>query len=321
MEDVKAFRAAYKAPDASIVPDNSYPFSLGEKGRATAWLVSPPLLSEILDFSGGNAYNVVLDNATATLSYSKATAAALTEAIGGRGELSLSVDEAAGRILLSAKGRPAHAAAPGGGINAAALIAEVLSACPVLSADERGLMASAAMFLADSYGGALGMAGSDGVFGKRTAVAGMVRTRGGRIFISQDIRFGTGTCWDELFELIEEGADAEDFEVLVDSASDAFDLGDDALLAAPLMDAFVFVTGNTELRPYRSGGGTYAKHLPNAYSVGEHYSPGVPRPDYIPENHGGAHAPDEYITAQSLLDSLRILTEYVTTVDGVLNDV
>ena len=321
MEDVKAYRASHTAPDASIVPDNSYPFSLGEKGRVTAWLASPPLLSEIIDFSGGNAYNVVLDHAVATLYHSPALYAALEEAVTGRTDLVLAQNEHGDRITLTATGRPAHAAAPGTGINAASLIAEVLAACPALSADERGLMASAAMFLADPYGGALGMAGSDPAFGKRTAAAGMVRVRDGRLFISQDIRFGTGISVDDLLSIIEEGADAEDFEVLVDTATDAFDLGDDALLAAPLLDAFARVTGNTELRPYRSGGGTYAKHLPNAYSVGEHYSPGVPRPDFIPENHGGAHSPDEYITASSLTDSLRILMEYITTVDAVLNNV
>ena len=321
MQDIKAYRAAHTAPDASIVPDNSYPFSLGEKGRVTAWLVSPPLLSDILDFSGGNAYNVVLDNATATLYHSSSLYGALEEAVAGRTDLTLSVNPSGDRIILSATGRPAHAAAPAGGINAASLIAEVLAACPALSADERGLMASAAMFLADPYGGALGMAGSDPAFGKRTAAAGMVRVREGRLFISQDIRFGTGISSDELLSIIAEYADFEDFELLVDSATDAFDLGDDAPLAAPLLDAFVRATGNTVLRPYRSGGGTYAKHLPNAYSVGEHYSPGVPRPDFIPENHGGAHAPDEYITASSLLDSLRILMEYITTVDGFSNNV
>lgn len=321
MVDVRAFCEAHTAPDISIVPDNAYPFSLGEKGRVTAWLVSPPLLSDIIDFNGGNAYNVVLDSATATMYYSGALLGALEEAVKDRTDLSVSVNDANGRIVLSATGRPAHAASPASGINAASLIAEVLAACPALSADERGLMASAAMFLSDPYGGALGMAGSDPAFGKRTAVAGMVRVRDGRFFISQDIRFGTGIKSDELLSIIAEGADSEDFEVMVDTATDAFDLGDDAPLTAPLLDAFARVTGNTALRPFRSGGGTYARHLPNAYSVGEHYAPDASKPAFIPENHGGAHAPDEYITAQSLLDSLRILTEYITTADAVLNNV
>lgn len=320
MLDIRAYRKAHTAPDASIVPDNSYPFSLGEKGRATAWLISPPLLSDILDFSGGNAYNVVLDNAKATLFYNPALAAALADAVHGRSELTLTVNEGAKRITLAAMGRPAHAAAPGGGVNAAALIAEILAACPALSADERGVMASAAMFLADPYGGSLGMAGTDGVFGGRTAVAGMVRVRDGRFFISQDIRFGTGITWDELLELIEEGADAEDFEVMVDTATDAFDLGDDAPMAAPLLDAYARITGN-EARPYRSGGGTYAKHLPNAYSVGVLYHPEGECHPLIPEKHGGAHAPDEFIRVGAFLDSLRILMEYITAVDAVLNNV
>lgn len=320
MADVKAYRKAHTAPDVSIVPDNSYPFSLGEKGRATAWLVSPPMLSDILDFTGGNAYNVVLDNASATLYYNPALAAALADAVSGRADLTLSVNEEAKRITLAAKGRPAHAAAPGGGINAAALIAEVLAACPALSAGERGVMASAAMFLADPYGGSLGMAGTDGVFGSRTAVAGMVRVRDGRFFISQDIRFGTGITWDVLLALIGEGADAEGFEVMVDTATDSFDLGDDAPMAAPFLDAYTRITGS-EGRPYRSGGGTYAKHLPNAYSVGVLYRPEGECHPLIPEKHGGAHAPDEFVRVGAFLDSLRILMEYITTADASLNNV
>ena len=320
MEDIKAYRAAHTAPDVSIVPDNSYPFSLGEKGRVTAWLVSPPLLSDVIDFSGGNAYNVVLDHATATMYYSPALYDALDAAVKGRPDLTLTANAAGDRIILTAKGRPAHAAAPGGGINAASLIAEVLAACPALSADERGVMASAAMFLADPYGGALGMAGSDGVFGRRTAAAGMVRVRDGHLFISQDIRFGTGITADELLSVIAEGADAEDFEVMVDTKADAFDLGDDAPFAAPLLDAFVRITENADVRPYRSGGGTYAKHLPNAYSVGVLYRPEGERHALIPEKHGGAHAPDEFIRVGAFLDSLRVLMEYITTADGVLQN-
>ena len=321
MLDVQAYRASHKVPDVSLVPDNSYPLSLGEKGRATAWLVSPPLLSDILDFSGGNAYNVVLDNAEATLAYSPSLASLLSGAVADRPEFTLSLDDGKGRIALSAKGRPAHAADPGNGINAAALIAEVLASCPALSADERGVMASAAMFLSDPYGGALGMAGSDGVFGRRTAAAGMVRVRDGRFFISQDIRFGTGIAWEELLALIEEGADAEDFEVLVDTATDAFDLGDEASEVAPLMAAYARITGDDQARPYRSGGGTYAKYLPNAYSVGVLYRPEGEAHRLVPEKHGGAHAPDEFIRVGAFLDSLRILMEYITTLDGILNNV
>ena len=312
MLDIKKFRRSYPAPDVSIVPDNSFPFSLGEKGRVTAWLASPPLLSDVLSLSGGMAFNSVLDRATATLAFTPSLADALHTAIAGNDTFTMDVDGPGGRITLTARGRSAHAAAPSGGINAGALLTELLSSCPCLSADERGVLASAAIFLSSAYGGALGISGNDAAFGKRTTVNGMLRTRGGRIFISQDIRYGATLSWDEeLAPIAEEYADAEEWEIIVDSATDGFDLGDDASLAAPLLAAYRELSGDAKARPYRSMGGTYARYLPNAYSVGA--ACGGIRPDEIPEGHGGAHAPDEYITEDSFLAALRIITEYVTT--------
>jgi acetylornithine deacetylase/succinyl-diaminopimelate desuccinylase-like protein len=181
------------------------------------------------------------------------------------------------------------------------------------------VLASAAIFLSSAYGGALGIAGKDGPFGSRTTVGGMIRTRGGRIFISQDIRYGAALSWEEdLAPAVLDGADAEEWEVIVDSATDGFDLGDDAPLAARLLADYRRLTGNTAAVPYRSFGGTYARHLPSAYSVGTSF--GSCRPAEIPEGHGGAHAPDEYVTEDAFLAALRILAEYVTTAADFLRN-
>ncbi len=319
MADIKKFKSEHAVPDVSIVPDNSFPFSLGEKGRATAWLASPPLLSDVLSITGGMAFNAVLDRATATLTFTPALAEALRTAIAGREEFAMDVPGPGNRITLTARGRSAHAASPKNGINAGALLTELLSACPCLSADERGVLASAAIFLSSAYGGALGIAGKDGPFGSRTTVGGMIRTRGGRIFISQDIRYGAALSWEEdLAPAVLDGADAEEWEVIVDSATDGFDLGDDAPLAARLLADYRRLTGNAAAVPYRSFGGTYARHLPSAYSVGTSF--GSCRPAEIPEGHGGAHAPDEYVTEDAFLAALRILVEYVTTAADFLRN-
>ena len=319
MTDIKKFKKDHGAPDVSIVPDNGFPFSLGEKGRVTAWLASPPQLSEVLSITGGMAFNAVLDRATATLAFTPALAEALRTAIEGRDEFTMDVDGPGGRITLTARGRSAHAAAPKEGINAGALLTELLAACPCLSADERGVLASAAIFLSSAYGGALGIKGTDGPFGSRTTVAGMIRTRGGRIFVSQDIRYGAALSWaDDLEPVVLESADAEEWEVMMDTATDGFDLGDDAPLAARLLSAYRELSGNAEAKPYRSFGGTYARHLPAAYSVGTCF--GRVRPAEIPAGHGGAHAPDEYITEDSFLAALRILMEFVTTAADFLKD-
>ena len=321
MEDAAAFRQAYPAPDLSIVPDNSFPLSLGEKGRAEGWLVSPPMLSEVLDIDGGRAYNVVLDRATATLSYSERLLSSLQELVAGREELVLTPKPEEGVITLLARGRAAHASHPEGSQNAAALIAETLAASDALSIDERGVLATAALYLADPYGGTLGISGEDGVFGKRTAVSGMVRVRDGRLFLSQDIRYGSATSWRELGPILDEVTADEDWEFLLGSAHDGFALDEADPAASALLAAYRRVTGDEGAKPYYSGGGTYARCLPRAFSVGLAVpTVGMEARAVLPAGHGDAHSPDECIPEASYLAALRVLTEYVVTASDILTN-
>ncbi|MBO7761402.1 MAG: Sapep family Mn(2+)-dependent dipeptidase [Clostridia bacterium] len=321
MEDVEAFCRSYPAPDLSLVPDNDAPLSLGEKGRTEGWLVSPPLLSDILDISGGRAYNVVLDRATATLAYSEGLLSSLEGLVAGRDELTLTPKPEEGIITLEAAGRAAHASHPEGSRNACVILAETLAASDALSIDERGLMATVALYLADPYGGTLGIAGQDGPFGKRTAVSGMVRVRDGRLFLSMDIRYGSATSWRELGPILEEILADEEWDFLLGSAHDGFDLGDGDPAVSALLSAYHRITGEVEARPYYSGGGTYARCLPRAFSVGL----GVPTVGaearaVLPAGHGGAHGPDECLPEDSYLAALRVLTEYVLTAADVLRN-
>ena len=317
MHDIKAFNKKHKAPDVSLVPDNSFPFSLGEKGRITAWIASPYMLGEILDFHGGNAYNAVMDEVTVTLARSAALANTLGDAVANRPEMTLCVGEE--EITLTVKGRSAHAAAPAKGINAAGLAATLLADCPALAPDDRIVMRSASLFLSDPYGAPLGIAGNDGPFGNRTAVIGMARVRDGRLYLSQDIRYGAALAWSDLEPAVLDNLEAEEWEMIPVSKQDGFDLGDDSPLSAALLDVYKRVTGRGDAKPYRSFGGTYARCLPMAYSIGTVL--GGTRPDFIPEGHGGAHAPDEFISEDGYLAALPVMAEFLITVDEYLKNV
>lgn len=321
MRDVPAFLASHGAPDVSLVPDNDPPLSLGEKGRAEGWLASPPLLTDVIDFVGGSAYNVVLDRATVTLLYSEALYASLSSLSEGREGIELSADPEAGRITLVAHGRAAHASHPEGSLNAAAVAAELLASSSALSADERGVMAAASLFLSDPFGGTLGIAGEDGPFGRRTAVSGMVRVRDGSLFLSQDIRYGSATSWEKLAPDLYDTVEGEEWDFLLGSAKDGFDLGDGDPLAEALLAAYRRVTGIADAAPYRSGGGTYARLLPRAFSVGLTVPGLSPSPEAVfGEGHGSAHAPDECLGIDGYLAAVRVLAEYVVTVDGYLRN-
>lgn len=314
MADVAAFLATHPAPTVSFVPDNNPPLSLGEKGIVRGWLVSPPLLSEVLDFQGGQAYNVVLDRAAATLRYSEGLRASLAALTAGREDVTLTEDPEGGRLLLEGYGRAAHASNPAGSRNAAAVLANVLTSSDALSADERGVLATASMFLADPYGGTLGIAGEDGPFGRRTAVSGMVRVRNGRLFLSEDIRYGSATSWERLSADLYDTVDGEEWEFLLEEAKDGFDLGDEDPLAEALLATYRRVTGLADAAPYRSGGGTYARCLPRAFSVGLVVPGCSPSPaSLFGKGHGDPHTPDEALGIAAYLRALCVLTEYVIT--------
>ncbi len=318
MSDLEAFRRANAAPDISLVPDNNPPVSLGEKGRTAGWLASPPVLRVIEDFTGGEAFNVVLDSAEARLEYSDGLLAELLRAVEGHPEVTLAADRREGVIRVSAKGRSAHASHPTDSVNAAAVLARLLASCNAIPFDERAVMASAAMFAGDPYGGTLGIAGEDPAFGVRTAVVGMVRVKDGRLLLSEDIRYGVPSA--ELAPQLFEGVDGEDFEFYVASSHDAFDHGEDDAVAARLLEAFTRVTGDA-LPPYRSGGGTYARCLPRAYSFCVQYAPkGEAAEVDVPKGHGAPHTPDEYIVVDDLLLGMRILTEYTLTSAEILSN-
>ncbi len=321
MRDVCAFLASHSAPDVSFVPDNDPPLSLGEKGIVRGWLASPPLLSDVLDFVGGSAYNVVLDRASVTLSYSEALYASLSALAAGREDVELAADPEAGRITLLAHGKAAHASNPVNSRNAAAVAAGLLASSAALSADERGVMAAASIFLADPYGGTLGIAGEDGPFGSRTAVSGMVRVRDGRLLLSEDIRYGSATSWEELGAALYDTVEGEEWDFLLVEAKDGFDIGDGDPLAEALLATYRSVTGLADASAYRSGGGTYARCLPRAFSVGL-VIPGLsPSPAVLfGKGHGDPHTPDEALGISAYLAALRVLAEYIVTADAFLKN-
>ncbi len=312
MRDIKAFCREHTPPAISFVPDNTPPFSLGEKGMLRATLVSPPVFSDILDFQGGEAYNVVLARATVTLRYREAHLAALRELVSGQEALSLKACLQEGKILLTALGSAAHASRPEGSRNAAAIAAELLSRVTSLCTEERQVLRTAARYLSDPFGNTLGIGGEDAPFGRRTAVTGVVRFSEGRLFLSEDIRFGASVSARVISEELRREVEKEGFSLITESVSDGFDLGDGSLFSDRLLSAYRRLTGEAEAVPYRSGGGTYARHLPRAYSVGLSVPSVGPSPDCLAAlGYGGAHERDECLPIASYLASLRVLTEFV----------
>ena len=68
------------------------------------------------------------------------------------------------------------------------------------------------------------------------------------------------------------------------------------------------ITGKEEPLCYL-GGGTYARHLKNAFSIGT--EEGRPNGFEMPEGHGGPHQCDEMIDIDGFFEAVRIIMHFV----------
>lgn len=311
MEDVIAFAKNEKMPDASIVPDGEYPFYSGEKGRVTFWLQKERTPGAILAFTGGDSFNRVLDTAEALIEATPSRKKEIEEKISGKDAFGLA--EKDGVLHLTAKGLTAHAASPEKGINAANMLAELLADCDSLLEKDRLLMRETAEILKSHYGEALGIHGEDSVFGKLTCVNGMVKTEGGKLSLSFDVRYGLQITGEEILEKAKRTKAG--WQVTDAEGSDGYNLENTHPIAMALRRAYAFVSGD-DRDGKKLPAGTYARHLQNAFSIGT-AAEYKGKADF-PEGHGGVHQPDEAISVNGFLEGLKILICMILEVDSIL---
>ena len=283
MGDITAYVRKEQMPDLSIVPDNAFPCSLGEKGILRLWAKSRETLKEVVEFTGGSAFNSVLDKVTVKLR-------------SGDGFETVGVAK--------------HAGAPEGSVNAAYLAAQKL-----LETEDGALMAAACKVLESPYGEGLGIVHTDEEFGRTTAANGMVKVEDGHLCISLDIRYGASfdpkvleqklaAAWDELgFDIVEMN-NRPGFSVSASPVPGIFKkLYDDVAV--------------TELGNYRMAGGTYSRYLKNSFTTGT-VLPGYPRMEF-PAGHGTAHGKDEGVSIEGFMQGVQLLMQYVLACDQINN--
>ena len=95
-----------------------------------------------------------------------------------------------------------------------------------------------------------------------------------------------------------------------------FSIADDSPIPEKLVDVYNTITGFNE-SAIRLGGGTYARKIDNAFSVGTKTSRADRTTPFMemPPGHGGAHQCDEMIDLEAFFDAVRILCHYVIKID------
>ncbi len=313
MDDIDAYTAENDMPDVSLVPDAEFPVSFGEKGICRAHIIFEDKFTDIVDFYGGSAYNILLDKAVAKIKYSDSLYAQITEMCKDRKDLK--AEKCDDVIKVTALGISRHAAMPEGGVNAASVLAGALCTCTELCENDRKILSRIAELTSDFYGESLGIACSDECFGKLTSVNGICKTTDGAPDIALDIRYGTGISAEELERKILAAYPKAEIK----ENMPGFAIPRDDKIAKSLERVYSELSGDPDAKGFYMGGGTYARHLKNAFSIGteaEYIENALPS---LPAGHGDAHQSDEVLKINRFIEALKIVALMLHECDKILS--
>ena len=319
MADMVSFVENEKMPDLCLVPDATYPCSLGEKGHLKQWNQCDTPLVDILDFSGGSAFNVVLDSVQVTIRHTPELLAELTAKTTGNDAFGLT-QNAEGHILLTAKGASKHSAYPEGSLNATVLACALLGECESLCSSDRHQMQTVARLMDGYYGEGLGIAFEEPGFNKLTCTNGMVKVENGRLCVSVDIRYGSGMPGEKLENLLDQAWESAGWSLMFRNNEHGAKVDPDSPIPEMLTQITCQITGE-EYRPYWMFAGTYSRHLHNTYTIGAYVRDPNSKavlPE-LPAGHGGAHQRDEVCKVDDFMLGVRLLTNCILACDQAIN--
>ncbi|MBE6705155.1 MAG: M20 family metallopeptidase [Ruminococcaceae bacterium] len=313
MADIEQYAKENKMPDVSIVPDADFPVCFGEKGICRAHMIPEGRFSEITEFCGGTAYNIMLDKLLVKIKYNHELFLEITEKAKAAERITVSKDDTS--IIVNATGTPKHAASPEGGTNAANVAASFLCKCEKLCQNDRDILAKIASLTGDFYGEDLGIACSDEWFGKLTAVNGICAlSPDGTPDIALDIRYCTAITAEEL----ERKLLAAYPKSRITENKAGFAIPRDDKIALSLEKVYSELSGDPEVKGFYMGGGTYARYLKNAFSIGTQASYIKNDIPELPEGHGNAHQSDEILRINQFLEAIKVVALMIHECDKAL---
>ncbi|MBR0385406.1 MAG: Sapep family Mn(2+)-dependent dipeptidase [Erysipelotrichaceae bacterium] len=313
MKDVKYYGAHYDVPDFTFVPDAGFPGAAGEFGRIRYVLTSQKALSDdFIDMHAGSAFNIVPNKAVAVLK--KDTVIdwkSLPE--------DFDVTETEQGIEIMAHGVTTHAAGPERGVNAIMVLTNALQKLDGVKEEDRKILEFFSNINNDYYGSFLGIDNTDEVSGQTVSSGTVLKFNEGHVSLLNDCRYCVTDNGDRLEENIRKKAAEWGFDVTVEEKSYGYHLDVNGPIIQTIKKVYEEYTGHTDREIMIGKGGTYAGALKNAFATGcIYYENWGDKPDFLPEGHGGAHQPDEFIVVDNYIKGIKLLATMILAVDEVL---
>ena len=294
MEDVEYYLENYPAPLFCFSPDANFPLCNGEKGIYHGRMIASEKKGDtIVDIRGGIASNVIPGKAEAWVKTEKLVSSDKVDA-----EL---ID---GVWHLTAHGIGGHASQPEGTENAIGVLAQYLVDNVELEEADKKFMNNVIRLNSCWRGKGIGVdkamdGESDGRFDGLTIVGGVIGVEDGYYVQSLDSRYPTNTSGERIAKSIEDFCGG-DVRVTIDHDAVPFYMELDNPAVQVCINAYNEITGENA-EPYTIGGGTYARHFPNAVSFGPEHEDRE-QPAFA----GPIHGADEAANKEWFIEALKV---------------
>ncbi len=303
MMDVDYYLENQPAPLFCFSPDAEFSVCNGEKGLYDGTF-SVPVGSggRIIEFSGGSFTNVIPDKAMCIV---KATMAELP----GTNSIK-TTDMGDGLIRLDATGISGHASKPKGTINAIGLLVNYLLEKNICTGDEKNALDMLCEVHKDTAGEAIGIGCVSEGFTPLTCIGGVISLEDGALHQKINIRYPTATTGEDITKTLTEFSEKYGGELVMVADSKPFYISPQSPAIEALLSAHRDVSGK-DIAPFTMGGGTYARHFPNAVSYGP-ADASAERPSFVGSEHGaneGAYLPQFMLALKVYIEALIRLQE------------
>ncbi len=302
MEDVAYYLSHYTPPLFCFTPDGSFPVCNGEKGIYHGRIVSRMPKGNILEIKGGLVANAIPGKAEALVRFEGELLPAERVDVIREGDL----------WRITAHGIGGHASRPAGTVNAVAVLIDYVLENGIADEGEAAFLRVVQKIHSAPDGSGIGVDADDGRFDPLTIVCGVIGfDEDGRMYQTIDSRYPTNTSGEKIRSTIAAAAgDAAD--VLTDSDAVPFYISADRPEIRICVDKYNEYTGENA-KPFTMGGGTYARHFPNAVSFGVE-SDTLPMPEWA----GAIHGPEEAANVDWFLQALEMYIAAVLELDTAL---
>lgn len=262
-DDMEYYKAHEEIPSLGITPDADYPAIYGEKGILHFYLSMPKNKAGLISCEGGQAANIVCDEAKAIVE------------IDGR------------EVEFHTKGKAAHGSLPYEGENAISKLMEEIAS----KTDSCKLANFYNKYIGfDLYGKKMGVGFSDPQSGELTLNVGRLLMDDEWVRLNVDIRYPVTYTASQVEQAIKENIAGEDVELEITESQLPVYMDKDGDFIKTLTKIYQEETGRTDEAEV-IGGGTYARAMDNIVAFGP----------CIPGQEMTEHQDNEYIYEKDLV--------------------